>query len=145
MKVLKLVRSYMKDHTIGRLTNKETGEYLCMILERPDLENEQEISCIPEGTYHCKLVHSSLMERIFSEELDSGHPELAYTYEVQNVPMRTHILFHPANYPHELKGCLAPGDEYAPKIPMVTNSKTTYRILRDYIKDDEFQLMIMAV
>ncbi len=51
--------------------------------------------CIPAATYDVKLTMS---------------PHLGYLCpEVQNVPGRTGIRWHIANYPRELEGCMAPG------------------------------------
>ena len=51
--------------------------------------------CITAGTFDVKLTMS---------------PHLKYiTPEVQNVPGRTGIRWHVANFPRQLEGCMAPG------------------------------------
>ena len=75
------------------------GEYLLdgmrfYTVERPWLNNQTSVSCIPEGTYQCK-------HRLY-------HRGGYHAIEILNVPGRTHILFHKANLPDELAGCIAP-------------------------------------
>ena len=68
-------------------------------LELPWLDNKNNVSCIPKGTYEVKWTYSGTFKR--------------YTYEVMNVPGRTGIRFHSATYYTDLKGCIACGYEYA--------------------------------
>lgn len=65
--------------------------YTC---ERPWLNNEPYESCIPSGSYKCVRVDS---------------PKYGNVFEVTNVPGRAHILFHAANTPWQLEGCIAVG------------------------------------
>ena len=71
------------------------GKWECYTLERPWLNNEKQRSCIPAGTYKIGLHDSPHFKRILPHILD--------------VPSRDFILIHPANYPSELQGCIAPG------------------------------------
>lgn len=62
------------------------------------------VSCIPEGTY--KLVrHDSpkhpMTWALVNDELDVCHNPTP--------GKRSDVLIHPANYAHELEGCIAPG------------------------------------
>lgn len=70
------------------------GSFLSHSLERPWLENQRKISCIPAGRYRLKR-RTSLK---FGQHL-----------WLQNVPNRDLILIHPANYVRQLEGCIAPG------------------------------------
>lgn len=70
------------------------GSRFCTTLERPDLNNEPEVSCIPTGEYKCHR-HTSLK---FGE-----------VWELEDVPGRADILIHPANLYTELRGCIALG------------------------------------
>ena len=82
--------------TLGKLSViKDDIHFQCDTLELPDLYNQQNISCIPKGSY--------LVKWTFSPSF------LKYTYEVQNVPKRTGIRLHSANYFYQLKGCIALG------------------------------------
>lgn len=72
-------------------------------IERPWLDNEPYISCVPEGTYPITLEKSDLVER-----LTKGKYVNAYT--INDVPGRSVIRFHQANYPSQLEGCIATGN-----------------------------------
>ncbi len=69
----------------------------CLTLERPWLENRRSVSCIPEGGYLCKRVNS---------------PKFGDTFEVTNVPERSHILFHKGNFFDDTHGCILTGEQY---------------------------------
>lgn len=100
MKEFTLIRDYKPEATIGIIIDQESGKHICRTLERPDLNNqrdnkatkENESSCIPEGIYVCKKYSS---------------PKYPDTWEITGVPNRDRILFHSANYVHQLLGCVA--------------------------------------
>lgn len=94
------------------------GLYHSFMLERPWLNNQPEISCIPEGEYDIGLYDSPHFGRVLPHVLD--------------VPAREYILIHPANWPTELKGCLAPGMTRQPDA--VFNSKIAFEALFQKIK-----------
>ncbi|GAG80142.1 unnamed protein product, partial [marine sediment metagenome] len=96
MKALKLIRvAYIKDGTFGVLFDEETP--FCLTLEREWKDNRKGESCIPIGTYSCKRVIS---------------PKFGNTFEVCNVPGRSHILFHKGNLEDDSHGCILTGEEY---------------------------------
>ena len=64
-------------------------------LEREWLDNKQNISCIPAGTYTCQRIYSM---------------KFGETFEVTNVPNRTHILFHKGNLDDDSHGCILIGE-----------------------------------
>lgn len=69
--------------------------------ELPWRNNATGVSCIPLGTYRCELVNS---------------PRFGKVYGLRDVPKRTNILIHAANFGGdraqgwhtELQGCIAP-------------------------------------
>lgn len=67
-------------------------------LELPWKKNKQWISCIPKGTY--PVTYRKAEE---SRNFDYDH------FHVQNVPGRTWILIHIANFIRQLLGCIAIG------------------------------------
>lgn len=69
-----------------------------LTLERPWLDNQQRVSCIPAGRYRCARVRS---------------PGFGNTFEVMQVPDRTHILFHRGNTVSETEGCILIGKEFS--------------------------------
>lgn len=87
-----IIRQDFDQGTFGTLKLK--GRLFCWTLEREDLGNVPNISCIPTGDYECKR-HVS---HRFGE-----------TFEVCNVQGRTDILFHAGNYVDETKGCILLG------------------------------------
>jgi len=90
--VLILTRSYFPDGTNGTL--ECDGKFLCNTIELPWKENEQRVSCIPEGEYFLKKRYSQKFQ---------------WHLEVIDVKNRKLILFHPANNAlKELNGCIAP-------------------------------------
>lgn len=89
-------------------------------IERPWLNNQRNISCIPAGIYNC-IPHIS--------------PSKGKTWLVDNVPNRDNILFaHSGNfackvtlqnkvYEPDTDGCLIFGYGIEENIPMITESK----------------------
>lgn len=71
-------------------------------VERPWLNNQNFISCIPEGNYKCR-------RRKASPGITANIGE---AFEVVGVPRRTDILFHVANTEKDLKGCIGVGSKY---------------------------------
>lgn len=67
------------------------GSAFCVTLEQPYRDNRKNISCVPCGNYTCKRVDS---------------PKYGNTFEVMNVPNRSHILFHSGNLVRHTKGCI---------------------------------------
>lgn len=84
--------------THGRLTivdEQGLPVFSCFTLELPWMENKPNISCIPKGEY--PLAHRN-------------SPKYGDHIHVMNVPGRSYILIHPANFVSQLRGCIAPGD-----------------------------------
>lgn len=91
--------------TLGGLVLPLLNEiFTCKTLELPWLDNANDISCIPAGTYPCKWTRSNRLSKL------AGHD--VYTYEVLNVPNRAGVRIHSANYFYQLKGCIALGDAH---------------------------------
>jgi hypothetical protein len=67
---------------------------LFFTLERPWLNNQRSVSCIPEGSYEVTPFNSL------------KHPK---TFHVQNVPQRGGILIHSGNVIEHSKGCILIG------------------------------------
>jgi hypothetical protein len=91
LKVAVLSRIAWPDHgTFGYLTTPSGTEYATV--ERPWLNNMPSVSCIPTGIYICK-------PRFYNR---GGYDAI----EVTDVEGRTYIMFHIANSPHEVAGCI---------------------------------------
>lgn len=68
-----------------------------LTLEPPWRNNEQNVSCIPPGRYNCQAIKS---------------PKFGFTYEIMNVPGRTHVLFHKGNDTDATRGCILVAEEF---------------------------------
>jgi hypothetical protein len=93
---------------LTRVQSLEEGTYgilhfvgqapFALTLERPWAGNEKGHSSIPAGHYRCARVMS---------------PKFGDTFEVTNVPGRSHILFHRGNYVTDTEGCILVGNALA--------------------------------
>ncbi|CAB4194501.1 hypothetical protein UFOVP1254_91 [uncultured Caudovirales phage] len=97
--IAKLTRGPSTDHgTFGVL---RFGDASVFTTELPWRNNLQKRSCVPVGSYRCALTKS---------------PRFGNVYLLANVPGRSHVLIHPANFAGdsalgwttELEGCIAP-------------------------------------
>jgi len=94
---LLIIRNIFTDvSTIGNLYLN--GEWLCDTLENPYLDNQRNISCIPEGEYTVRL-------RLARE---SGSKDYLHLL-VKDVPNRDLILFHIGNTAKDTRGCILVG------------------------------------
>lgn len=80
-----------------------------LTLERPWKDNERHLSCIPAGRYTCERVRS---------------PKFGDTFEVVDVPGRSHILFHKGNTIDHTQGCILVGESFGGSydMPMLLDS-----------------------
>lgn len=127
--LFRLIRiAYLDKLTFGVLLDNKTP--FCLTLERPWLENKRSVSCIPEGTYLCYRVKS----------LKFGD-----TFEVTEVPGRSHILFHAGNFVNDTHGCIITGEQYEPlggENAVIASGKA-FKEFKDKLKGkDQFILTI---
>lgn len=108
------------------------GVDICSSLELPWKNNHRNISCIPSGKYPIQFTFSPHFHR--------------KTIELMNVPGRSGIRIHAANYLHELKGCIAPCTEVETdqtettiigKRSLVALALLEYHVLHDDITEIE--------
>ena len=91
-----LIRVARTDHGVfGTLLFKSIP--FAVTLEPEEKGNQRRISCIPEGVYYCAPVNS---------------PKFGWTYEVLDVPNRSHILFHRGNTEEHTEGCILVGESF---------------------------------
>lgn len=98
-RVARLMRSPSTD--MGTFGVLSFGPNVCKTTELPWRDNKPQRSCIPPGTYQCAIVQS---------------PKFGRVYGVQNVPGRSAVLIHSANFggdvelgfTTQLHGCIAP-------------------------------------
>lgn len=108
------------------LPSKVAGTFSRLILpssrqlftvERSWLGNKPFVSCIPPGVY-------TLRKRFSRVVKDTTNGEFTRGWEVTNVPGRSYIMWHPANWPHNLEGCIGPGLDYG----LLADAQGTYRL-----------------
>ncbi|GAB2994173.1 hypothetical protein GCM10027284_09250 [Cyclobacterium sediminis] len=131
-----LIRDQVSDkQIIGKLLVKDEFNailFTCFTLELPWQGNQRNISCIPAGIYKAKKRKSETFGRHF---------------HILDVPNRDYILIHEANHVHELRGCIAVGDQVldidGDQLPDVLNSiKTKNKLLG--LLPDSFQIIISS-
>jgi len=114
------------DRTLGRL---KIDDLELWTIERPWLNNVPFKSCIPTGQYKVKRTNSPRFG-----------PD---TWQVQDVPDRTHILFHVANTSADVVGCIGCGISLYPDLNGVGNSRKAMAKFDSYLAGlDETDLVI---
>lgn len=107
-------------------------------VERPWLQNRNNVSCIPTGVYILRKRRSSVVEKSSGGEFLEG-------WEITDVLGRTYIMFHPANWPNNVKGCVGVGMDYTimgGKLG-VSESRDAHRILMSELTDSSYELHII--
>jgi len=127
---LKLKTIKQNDCTVGVLT---FGTFRCLTLELPDLDNQQDISCIPHGLYQCEKYHSNTH---------------GWCVAIHDVLDRTFIRIHAGNFTRQILGCILVGssitDIDGDGILDVSNSGNTMKKLMA-ILPDKFELEITRI
>lgn len=116
--------AYHPEGTMGII--KHEGETFYTI-ERPWMNNEPYISCIPEGEYKMGWRQS---------------PRFGETWHIKDVPDRTHILIHAGNYPVNFHGCVGLGTALMGDRVAVANSKLAVSAFEKLTKDREWSIQI---
>ena len=98
---LTLTRRYFAHGTFGTLTGPQ-GLKLVTV-ERPWVNNQRNVSCVPEGIYTLRRHNSPTHGECFALEA------VTLGVEIYGPSQRTHILIHSANTVDQLEGCIAPG------------------------------------
>ena len=122
-----------KDVTFGSFKILTIDHPPIYTLELPWLNNQQNVSCIPEGAYKCVPYSSERYKDV---------------YHLRSVPGRARILIHIGNYPHDTEGCILPGIngfKYIGKDhPMVSKSADALKLIRQIVEDREFSLTVRS-
>jgi hypothetical protein len=148
MKLLTLIRDETGDEgtfSVGTLTDGDNRLGFWDFVELPWRDNRAQVSCIPPGLYNAHLTHSDRFKR--------------EVYVLENVPERSFIEIHPANwagdkalgYHAELNGCLAPGLERGLLTPphhnlmqrAVIQSERAFQQLMDALDGDDIEVHIL--
>ena len=135
--IARICREYYSEQTHGTLTvyDEDTNEqvFKCRTLELPWIDNQTNISCIPEGNYDTDPIYSQTFGSI---------------YAVNDVPGRSLIRIHQGNYAgsinprtghSDIRGCILVGKEFidisGDGIADITSSKATLQELLEVAPD----------
>lgn len=128
-KLLLLRVAYTEIGTFGVLIYNNIP--FAVTLERAWSGNKVGTSCIPEGNYKCSRTLS---------------PKFGDTFEVKEVPGRTHILFHKGNLEEDSHGCILVGEQFefwSDGRPSILASKHGFEeFLNIFRHDNDFELEI---
>lgn len=117
------------DGTFGMMLDGEIP--FCLTLERRWLDNKKNESCIPNGIYLCQRITS---------------PRFGNTFQVFDVPNRSHILFHKGNIMDDSHGCIILGEQFEPlngKNAVLSSGKAFDEFSQRTRGTDEFILYIL--
>lgn len=118
-KHIQVIRSYSPNATFGFVDLPSKRLYS---LEQPWRNNTEGASCIPEGTYNVKRDRTGKWQY----------------YAIQDVPDRTFIEIHPANYVRQLAGCLALGQSRMDDGFSIGSSELALKDFMEYVGEDDF-------
>ena len=132
MKVVKIIRiSDDGMQTLGALS-VNFSDFTCKTLELPFKNNAKRVSCIPKGEYECVWSLSPAMQ--------------TFHYEIKNVPGRSGIRIHAANFVEQLLGCIALGSEIKDmnmdKRGDLYHSGNTIEAFEELMNHETFKLII---
>ncbi|MDA7705719.1 DUF5675 family protein [Rickettsiales bacterium] len=126
-----LKRKYRNgEATLGTLLN-EHEEEICKTLENPWLDNEQGVSCIPEGIYEVQVD-------------DTGRFQY---WKILNVPERDAVEIHYGNREKDTRGCVIFGKRWgfiADELAVLTSKPTLNRLKKNKTLPDKFSLQITS-
>ena len=125
MKTINLERfCYHPSATLGVIQVDSERFYT---VERPWLDNKPNVSCIPVGTYEMGWRES---------------PRFGETWHVKDVPDRTHILIHVANFSRDVQGCIGLGMSLMGDTVAVSESKKAVTRFEELTKGVEWELKV---
>lgn len=136
--IIKLHRYWQDENqTSGTCTIVDVDGFPLMSgvsLERGWQNNQNNISCIPIGSYEVILEWSPKFQKML--------------WEIKGVPNRSEAKFHAANYWFQLNGCIALGLKYKrindDKYRDVTNSANTMKAFHNALKQYRYTRLIIT-
>ena len=135
MKQLQMItRQIPGKGTFGTITHNQ--DFIVNTVEQVWSNNERYISCVPGGNYALILHHSP------SKGLTLALVSHSLGVAISGPYQRTHCLFHVANFPHELQGCIGPGlDFHSEKWGVSDSAEAMKRLFSklgiDYLNPDQ--------
>jgi hypothetical protein len=133
----RLIKSKM-DITIERFCYHPKGTLgVCTVagetfytIERPWLDNAPNVSCVPTGSYSMTWRES---------------PRFGWTWMLEDVPGRTYILIHAANYASDVQGCIGLGTSLMGDRVAVSNSRKAVAAFDELTQGGSCQIHISDV
>jgi len=130
--------TYETKQTLGEgVVSLDGKTFSFKTLEKPDLNNKTDVSCINKGTYVCKWKWSTKYNKA-----KGG----MYIFDVLDVSGRTGIMGHPFNYYFETKGCIGLGEKIfdmnGDGVRDITNTVKTIQAIYKFFKGKDFTLII---
>ena len=122
-----------KTQTLGELDIWEDDKHLfhCKTIELEVDKNKKRDDAIPYGDY---------------KVIKRNSPKYGDHFHILNVPNRSYILIHAANYSRQLLGCVVVGQKHididGDGLKDVTSSRATMERLNE-VCNDEFDLLII--
>lgn len=135
MKVLRVFRQYFPEQTPSDVILMDDDKNILFHFTGIELawkDNKRRESCIPEGIYLAKK-HIS--------------PKFGKCLWIQDVPDRSEILVHPANYSRQLLGCMALGMNFSDidgdgLVDVTESRKAVNKLLSLMGEDNEITIVI---
>ena len=115
-------------HPTGTLGSIELLGERFYTIEKPWRDNQKNVSCIPVGGYMTEFITS---------------PKFGPSWHIKNVPSRTHILIHPANFGEDVQGCIGLGIDLMGDRIAVANSRKAVDQFEALTKDEEWRLVVV--
>ncbi len=134
-----LLTRYGSIPRIGSFGQLHLGIYKFAAIEREWLGNKPNVSCVPAGKYDLVPHDSPKYRHTFALVGDT----VAH-YKEDGKP-RSVCLFHAANWPHELSGCIALGREitHVNGSLGVTHSNATMELFLRFMADNPDEKLII--
>lgn len=128
-------RRYFSHGTFSEVFT-DKGDFVCVLVECQNLNNQPSVSCVPEGLYRFSPHKSPSQGNCFILEA----PTLGVYPSVHQKAVRTHILWHAGNTVKDVIGCAAVGDQFGALNGNwgVLNSVNTMSMLRKLITKPTF-------
>ena len=124
IEVLRTIDNGKQTNGVLYVVDEDKILFECYTLELPWKDNQRRVSCIPQGTYKA-VKHRS--------------PKFGNSVWIKDVPNRSEILIHPANYVRQLLGCIAVGKDLkdidGDGLEDTTSSRNTMNKLLDLLPD----------
>jgi len=117
------------------VTDPNITLFTCDTLERPNLNNAPDVSCIPSGIYQCEFGYMN--------DLKESH------YQVLSVLNRTHIFIHEGSFVRNFEGCIglgkAVGDINGDGEDDMVQTRNTISAFETIMNKEPFQFTILDV